>query len=564
MSRKDYAMNRLQRLKEHLQHENSDLMEAVDSYSELDQIAWRMGLLPRGISYANHISWWPLVSVLGTFSAGKSSFINSWLGVDVQRSGNQAVDDRFTVLSYGPDAKIKTLPGQALDSDPRFPFYQISKDIENVSPGDGNKIDRFLQMKVVPSEILRGKLVIDSPGFDADEQRKSTLRLTKHIVRLSDMVLVFFDARHPETGAMQDTLKHLVEKHVDSMDAEKFIYILNQIDTSAADNNLEDIVASWRSSLAQSGLSAGKFYVYFNEDLAVPVEDKDVWNTYRRKRDQDHNQIMEHLDSLNTVRTYRIVGNLKLLANNIEGEAVPKLRSRLRKWRNSVRVSDLVLLFLVAIVGLVVWYQTGFALATWKLVALVLGALATLVGGHFLARRLLAEHFGKGLHEEEVGDLRAAFDKSTRWFRSVWFRRNPVGWSTGVRRRLDRIRNRTEQMIEHLNSKNSDPSGGKEAGLLADSGNAASEDKSLPGTRAMIDAGRQKAKSALTKTGIGSSARVSEQGRGGVDMAKTARAGAKDGEDLATKKTAQDKPPAQDDDGSRVAVVEIKAKTKTS
>ncbi len=459
MSRKNYAQNRLQRLKDHLQHENSDLMEAVDSYSELDQIAWRIGLLPRGISYANHISWWPLVSVLGTFSAGKSSFINTWLGEDVQRSGNQAVDDRFTVLSYGPDKKVKTLPGQALDSDPRFPFYQISKDIEDVSPGDGNKIDKFLQMKVVPSDILRGKLVIDSPGFDADEQRKSTLRLTKHIVRLSDLVLVFFDARHPESGAMQDTLKHLVEEHVNSMDSEKFIYILNQIDTSAADNNLEDIVAAWRSSLAQSGLSAGKFYVYFNDQIAVPVDNADVWNSYKRKRDADHRQIMEHLDGLNTVRTYRIVGNLKLLSNNIEGDAIPRLKAALNKWRNAVRITDLVLLAVIALVGLSVWWQTGFALATWKLVALIAAALAAFLGGHYLARRAFAAVYRKGLGDEDVGDLGAAFDKSSRWFRSVWFRRNPVGWSTGVRRKLDRIRNRTEQMIERLNTKNSDPSG---------------------------------------------------------------------------------------------------------
>ncbi len=459
MSRKNYAQNRLARLKEHLQHENSDLMEAVDSYSELDLIAWRMGLLPRGISYANHISWWPLVSILGTFSAGKSSFINTWLGEDVQRSGNQAVDDRFTVLSYGPDKKIKTLPGQALDSDPRFPFYQISKDIEGVSPGDGNRIDKFLQMKVVPSEVLRGKLVIDSPGFDADEQRKSTLRLTKHIVRLSDLVLVFFDARHPESGAMQDTLKHLVEEHVDSMDSEKFIYILNQIDTSAADNNLEDIVASWRSSLAQKGLSAGKFYVYFNDEIAVPVEDKDVWSSYKRKRDQDHKLIMGHLESLNTVRTYRIVGNLKLLANDIEGDVIPRLKTALGKWRNSVRITDLVLLTLIGLIALVVWFKTGFALATWKLVALICGTLAAFIFGHYLARRGFASLYNKGLGDEDVGDLGAAFDKNTRWFRSVWLRRNPVGWSTGVRRKLDRIRNKTEQMIEHLNSKNSDPSG---------------------------------------------------------------------------------------------------------
>ncbi|MCP4933988.1 MAG: dynamin family protein [bacterium] len=459
MSRKNYAQNRLARLKEHLQHENSDLMEAVDSYSEMDLIAWRMGLLPRGISYANHISWWPLVSILGTFSAGKSSFINTWLGKDVQRSGNQAVDDRFTVLSYGPDKKVKTLPGQALDSDPRFPFYQISKDIESVSPGDGNRIDKFLQMKVVSSEVLRGKLVIDSPGFDADEQRKSTLRLTKHIVRLSDLVLVFFDARHPESGAMQDTLKHLVEEHVDSMDSEKFIYILNQIDTSAADNNLEDIVASWRSSLAQRGLSAGKFYVYFNDEIAVPVEDKNVWSTYKHKRDQDHKLIMGHLDELNTVRTYRIVGNLKLLANDIEGDAIPRLKVALGKWRNSVRITDLVLLALIGLIALIVWFKTGFVLATWKLLALLVGAAGSFLGVHYLVRRGFASLYNKGLGDEDVGDLGAAFDKNTRWFRSVWLRRNPVGWSTGVRRKLDRIRNKTEQMIEFLNSKNSDPSG---------------------------------------------------------------------------------------------------------
>ena len=503
MSRKTYAKNRLQRLKEHLQHENSDLTEAVNSYSELDAIAWRIGLLPRGISYANHISWWPLVSVLGTFSAGKSSFINSWLGVDVQRSGNQAVDDRFTVLTYGPEDKVKTLPGQALDSDPRFPFYQISKDIEDVSPGDGNKIDKFLQMKVVPSEVLRGKLVIDSPGFDADEQRKSTLRLTKHIVRLSDLVLVFFDARHPESGAMQDTLKHLVEEHLDSMDAEKFIYILNQIDTSAADNNLEDIVASWRSSLAQCGLSAGKFYVSYNDEIAVPVTDAGIWSSYKQKRDSDHAQIMEHLDGLNTVRTYRIVGNLKLLANNIEKEAIPRLQAALAKWRSAVRVVDLVLWFMIAAFAFVVWFKTGFVLATWKLVSLILGSLGAFAAVHYTARRMLAQHYGRGLGDEDVGDLGAAFDKSTRWFRSVWFRRNPVGWRKGVRRKLDRIRNRTEQMIESLNSKNSDPSGRKkEVSPTSDIGRAG-EGKPAPVTVAV---GTASAMSDLTSVKTSSSA----------------------------------------------------------
>ena len=188
--------NRLERLQDHLKRENPVLVSVVDRYRKLDVVSQKIGLLQADESYATQISWWPLVSVLGTFSAGKSSFINSYLGQTVQNTGNQAVDDRFTVITYSKDSEVRTLPGIALDGDPRFPFYQISEDIENVTQGEGAKIDNYLQMKAVPSEKLCGKILIDSPGFDADEQRKATLKITDHIIDLSDLVLVLFDARH--------------------------------------------------------------------------------------------------------------------------------------------------------------------------------------------------------------------------------------------------------------------------------------------------------------------------------------------------------------------------------
>ena len=105
--------NRLQRLQEHLDRESPILVSVVDRFRRLDAISKKLGLLKNDDSYANQISWWPLVSVLGTFSAGKSSFINTYLGVDVQNTGNQAVDDRFTVLTYSGDSAVRTLPGIA-------------------------------------------------------------------------------------------------------------------------------------------------------------------------------------------------------------------------------------------------------------------------------------------------------------------------------------------------------------------------------------------------------------------------------------------------------------------
>ena len=60
----------------------------------------------------------------------------------------------------------------------RFPFYRISDEIEKVTEGEGRRIDAYLQLKVTDSEVVRGKILIDSPGFDADAQRTATLKLT--------------------------------------------------------------------------------------------------------------------------------------------------------------------------------------------------------------------------------------------------------------------------------------------------------------------------------------------------------------------------------------------------
>ena len=119
--------NRLKQLEKHLEQENPILIDAVKSFKELDNIAYRMGLISRDESYATQIPWWPLISVLGTFSAGKSTFINAFLGTKLQASGNQAVDDKFTVICYTNDNSSRVLPGLALDADPRFPFFNISE-----------------------------------------------------------------------------------------------------------------------------------------------------------------------------------------------------------------------------------------------------------------------------------------------------------------------------------------------------------------------------------------------------------------------------------------------------
>ena len=467
---------RLKRLQEHLKRENPVLVEAVNQYRELDAVAQKLGLLDGGESYATQISWWPLVSILGTFSAGKSSFINTYLDVDLQRTGNQAVDDRFTVITFSPDGQQRTLPGLALDGDPRFPFYQISEEIEHVTTGEGAKIDNYLQMKVAPSEKLRGKILIDSPGFDADEQRKATLRITDHIIELSDLVLVFFDARHPEPGAMQDTLEHLVKGSMRRNDGSKFLFILNQIDTSAREDNLEDIVSSWQKALVQQGLSAGSFHILFNDKLAVPVPDENVWARYVAKRDADYRRIMARIDGVNIERVYRIVGAMESQANHIEQQAVPRLREALKRWKKQVLMADVLVLgsLLIALFAMSIefdywegllfnppWLASlqGHTVFTAISIAIPIGIA---LGLHLLIRQKLAKRIAERLAvRESYGSLAAAFRKSTRIWRSI-FLSTPSGWNKRNRRRLDGIRDATDRFVQYLNDRFTSPSGSQD------------------------------------------------------------------------------------------------------
>jgi len=116
---------RLVKLESHLNNENPLLVDVVSQFKKLDTVAYKMGLLKTNQSYATSIPWWPLVSILGTFSAGKSSFINNFLGDKLQLTGNQAVDDKFTVITYSNSTENRVLPGIA-------PSYRCLSTNENV------------------------------------------------------------------------------------------------------------------------------------------------------------------------------------------------------------------------------------------------------------------------------------------------------------------------------------------------------------------------------------------------------------------------------------------------
>ena len=467
------TLDRIKSLQKHLAEENPLLVSVVEKFVDLDQVGLGLGVLTSRDSYTTEISWWPLISILGTFSAGKSSFINQYVEDSIQKTGNQAVDDKFTVLCFSSDSKVRILPGIALDADPRFPFYQMSEAIDKVAEGEGARIDTYLQLKTCPSDVMRGKILIDSPGFDADAQRRSTLRITDHIINLSDLVLVFFDARHPEPGAMQDTLEHLVAGTVRRNDANKVMFILNQIDTTAAEDNLEDVVAAWQRAIAQGGLVSGSFHTLYNESAAVTFPDTALEERYRKKRDEDLNNITKRIAQVSVERAYRIIGALENFSNRIERDVVPEINTAVSVWRRRVLIVDVIVLLplLVLFISYTAshgyWQGLSFAIPGMEenkygpllskfLLVLV---LAGFTGIHFLIRNIIARMYARGLAEEGYyGNLRNAFLKNTRWWRSM-FMPQIAGWDKKARAKISELRDSADNFVQKLNDQYTNPSG---------------------------------------------------------------------------------------------------------
>ncbi|BCX81906.1 hypothetical protein MIT9_P1488 [Methylomarinovum caldicuralii] len=473
----------VQNLERHLAQENPLLVDVAKNFQTIDKVANGLGLLRSDQSTARQIPWWPLVSVLGLFSSGKSTFINHFLGQKVQRSGVQAVDDKFTVLCYSPDPEVKTLPGLALDVDPRFPFYRISREIEEAMEGEGKRINAYLQLKTCNSENLKGKILIDSPGFDADAQRSATLRITKHIIDISDLVLIFFDARRPEPGAMRDTLEYLVKTSVDRHDSEKFIYILNQIDVTAREDSLAEVVAAWKSALAERGLNVTHFYTIFSPEVEINCDNEYVKQRLIARRDRDLEEIHRRIKQVEVKRAYRVLSTLDQTAKELKDQAIPELVKALTGWRNwTLRLDTLIL---VALIGAVVfagittgfWFNPLADAIAFTAGLMILGIFHWLFSSIFKAiyRRRLARR------QKQVGlrfNLVRAFNQCANW--RLFATGKIKGWSDKVGEELEKIVNQADILIQRLNDQMTNPSGETPAGKETEKPAAAEAAKAEP------------------------------------------------------------------------------------
>ena len=152
---------------------------------------------------------------------------------------------------------------------------------------------------------------------------------------------------------MRDTLQHLVKATVNRRDSNKFLYILNQIDVTANEDNLEEVYAAWQRALAQYGLTTGSSYAIYDREVAIPFANEDVRARFESKRKTDFNAIYNRIEQVGVERAYRIVGMLEQTSHMMKQDVVPILLRFMDQWRRKILwlegviVAALVVAFMV-------------------------------------------------------------------------------------------------------------------------------------------------------------------------------------------------------------------------
>jgi hypothetical protein len=284
---------------------------------------------------------------------------------------------------------------------------------------------------------------------------------------------------------MRDTLDHLVSKTINRQDSGKFLYILNQIDTTAREDNPEEVVAAWQRAMGDRGLTAGRFFTIYNDEAANPIPDEALRRRYEGKRDVDLADIHERMEQVEIERAYRIVGSLEKTARGFEEKVVPAINQLIAKWRKRTLFGDVIMAVLLigGFIGITSrlghWEGMQLKAGWWdsltatpmsmyfSALAAYLLWLAVHYGVRHLAARSLtraADRLGQKLGIR--GSLKAAFLLNTKPWRSI-FSRHPAGWSWRNRRRIQQALEDADRYVQDLNDRFTNPSGNTPLELAA-------------------------------------------------------------------------------------------------
>jgi hypothetical protein len=331
-----------------------------------------------------------------------------------------------------------------LDVDPRYPFYQISRKIEQQQNGEGNKINSYLELKTFNSEPLKGKLFIDSPNINEASSNPVISLLLKHTIEHSDLVFIFTDT-FDSTSPLVDELIATITLYQDS---NKFVYLIDAPagPLNPARNN--DMISSWQRKLSESGLNTGQFIVVPNQEHGIGTPSR-----------LGYAEIDQRIANVAHDRSYRVLHSLEKSIREIENVIMPEVKKGIVLWKERVNMSSLLVLGFIATLAIFAEIQVGildFLIDPIIGPLILLIVLAIMTPLHLIISKLQAKLIVNRLHDRQkelhlMENLANLFEKNLTFLHMVLPITEPAGWNKKTKARLSQLSDKTKELVQSLN-----------------------------------------------------------------------------------------------------------------
>lgn len=435
----------LTNLEKQFASDNPVLLKAAKVFHELDQIEYDFGLLDMDETTASKGSWWPVISLIAGNSTAKPRFLSNYLGTEQLLSSMQASNQKFTVLSHSPQGNTATLPGTALDVDHRYPFYQISRKVEQLQKGEGTRINSYLELRTINSNRVKNKLFVDTPNMSAAPANPIISMLTQHVIAQSDLVFVFTDIFDSSSPLLDELIAHIASHQ----DSNKFIYLVDDSTAALTTSRNSEILSTWQRKLAEYGLHSGQIII-------VPAQATGISSA----NPADFTAIDQRITNVEHDRSYRVLDAIEKNIQEVDTVIMPELKKAISLWKERSVFSSIIVLSFFATLAVFVEIETGMILGSLfdPIIgpAVLIVLIAIMVPIHLLFSKFQAKIIITQLNEQQkklhlLENLANAFEKNVTFWRVLLPVSEPAGWNKKTKARLAQLSDKTKDLVQALN-----------------------------------------------------------------------------------------------------------------
>ena len=457
------ASNYFSNLENFLVGQNPALFEAVKIFKDLDQLEYELGLINQDDTTASKVSWWPVITIMGSATSGKSEFINRYLKTKVLTEDEHSTTQKVTVFQNSSKKNDITLPGTALDGDPRFPFYRTSTKIEQIAPGQGRKINSYLELRTCVSPKIKSKILINLPGL-LDSTDEINQYLYEHVIEISDLVLVFLDPQKTK----QSSLESLLDEMVKQQDPDKFIFIINQTGDQEKTPFQDHEITQLKKQLINLGMKSVQFFALDEAKAQAAIApgstvlSQIAGHKPTGLESQDYPELAEieqRMENVNVHRSYQILNSLEKSIRANEEVIVPRVREAIGVWKQRSHFTMTVIA--VGISSIVIYLKVHFGLIGFlfdPIIGPIMLAVALLVmiPIYLLISSTHAKSVLTGLNKRRIVEGRlenpaGLFEKNLTKWRMIMPIKEPLGWNKSIQGRLQELLDRSKNLFQYLN-----------------------------------------------------------------------------------------------------------------